>query len=95
MLETHTRVVPLHDVAEVIGVRLDGRVILVIDVVDLLQAEGTLLHARIRAPARPDGRTGWPLLLSLLSYDDRRMSSRVEIALAISYRGVKWNRYRR
>jgi hypothetical protein len=58
VLETRARVVPLHDVAEVIRERLDGGVILVIDVIDFLDAERALFAARIRAP----------LLLSLLSH---------------------------
>ncbi len=52
MLETDSRVVPLHDVAEVINERLDRRVVLVIDVLGTAtgRAEGALLETGITAP---------------------------------------------
>ncbi len=49
MLQAHTGVVPLLDVSEVIGVRLQSRVILVVDVLGIFLAERTLLEAWVRA----------------------------------------------
>jgi len=47
MLQAETAVVALHDVPEVIGVGLDGRIVFVINVVHAFVAEGTLLQAWI------------------------------------------------
>lgn len=50
MLETHSRVVPLADIAEVIDERLHRRVVLIVDIRHTPRAEGALLQARIVAP---------------------------------------------
>ncbi len=47
VLETHSGVVALHNIAEVVDERLHGGVILVVDVLRFFEAEGTLLSPRI------------------------------------------------
>lgn len=59
MLQAHPRVVPLHDVAEVVEERFECGIILVVDVLRIVRAEGTLLQAGVGLALLVIGLIGW------------------------------------